>query len=77
MTAVYRFLYRQLRRLSGAMFSTAHAIQWVSLKMYDKSNYPSHRASKQGRKNYLKNGIGYAYDFLVAKYQELKVRLSK
>jgi len=59
------------------MFSTAHAIQWVSLKMYDKSNYPSHRASRQGRKNYLKNWAGYTYDFLVAKYQELKVRLGK
>jgi hypothetical protein len=77
MTAVYRFLYRQLRRLSGLLFSTGHAIQWVSLKMYDKSNYPSHRANKRYRKNYLKNGIGYAYDYLVVKYQELKVRLDK
>lgn len=77
MTAVYRFLYRQLRRLSGAMFNTAHAIQWVSLKMYDKSNYPSHRANKRYSKNYLKNWAGYVYDYLVTKYRELKVRFGK
>jgi hypothetical protein len=77
MTVVNRFLYRVLRRLSASAFNLAHGLQWLSLKAYDKSNYGSHRASKQGRKNYLKNWVGYAYDFLVAKFQELKVRLGK
>ena len=77
MTAVNRFLYRVLRRLSAWAFNCAHGLQWLSLKAYDKSNYASHRASRPRRKNYLKNWIGYSYDFLVAKFQELKVRLTK
>jgi len=43
--------------------------------MHDKSNYGAHRAYKSGRKNYLKNGIGYAYDFLYRKFQELKAKV--
>ena len=77
MTAVNRFLYRVLRRLSAGAFNIAHGLQWLSLKAYDKSNYASHRASRPKRKNYLKNWVGYSYDFLVAKFQELKVRFTK
>jgi hypothetical protein len=77
MTAVNRFLYKVLRRMSAGAFNLAHGLQWLSLKAYDNSNYASHRASKPRRKNYLKNGIGYSYDYLQAKFQELKVRLSK
>jgi hypothetical protein len=77
MTVINRFLYTLLRRMSAWAFNLAHGLQWLSLKAYDKSNYGSHRASKQGRKNYLKNWAGYSYDYLRTKFQELKVRLSK
>lgn len=72
MTAVNRFLYRALRRLSAWAFSLAHGLQWLSLKAYDHSNYGSHRASKQGKKNYLKNWIGYSYDYLIVQLRKLK-----
>jgi hypothetical protein len=77
MTVIYRILYRSLRALGGTLFNIAHSLQWMSLKMHDKSNYGAHRSYKSGRKNYLKNWAGYAYDFLTAKYRELKVRLDK
>jgi hypothetical protein len=77
MTAVNRFLYRALRRLSAWAFSLAHGLQWLSLKAYDKSNYGAHRANKTRQKKYLTNGIGYVYDYLVGKIQQIKAERTK
>jgi hypothetical protein len=63
--------------LSSWAFSLAHGLQWLSLKAYDHSNFGGHRASKTRRKNYLTNGVGYAYDYLVGKIQQLKAERTK
>ncbi len=74
MTVVNRLAYRLLRRLSAWAFNLAHGLQWLSLKAYDKSDFSKHRAMYRERKHYIKNGLGYAYDYIVAKVKAMKTK---
>jgi hypothetical protein len=63
--------------MSSGAFTIAHGLQWLSLKAYDHSNFRAHRANKTRRKKYLTNGVGYVYDYLVGKIQQIKAERTK
>lgn len=60
-------MYRLLHRISGIGFAIGHWAQWQSTKFHRKTR----------RKKYLTNVLGYAYDYLVGKMQQLKSRKEK
>jgi hypothetical protein len=60
-------MYRLLKSISGVAFRVGHWAQWQSTKFH----------SKPRRKRYLTNVLGYAYDYLVGKIQQLKAERKK
>jgi len=60
-------IHRLLKSISGIGFRLGHWAQWQSMK------FPS----KKYRKKYLTNVLGYAYDYLVGKIQQLKAERKK
>jgi hypothetical protein len=60
-------MYRLLKIISGVGFRLGHWAQWQSTKFHSKTH----------RKRYLTNVVGYAYDYLVGKIQQLKAERKK